>query len=388
DWLAEENFTLQGEGLHYLEIRAIDNLGNTAYENKTYYVDDTPPTSRVDEIIPYEQEEIPFNVTVVEIVDHGAEISGPVGVCKVEVYYSYSENNITWSDWQLYTTFFIPYEQRLAVPNQTFSFNAPEGIAFYRFISIAHDCLGNKETPPYGTYDAECFFNASIFIRFGSPRYGEWISPLTPINISMTKEGNIYYRIYYNGWHPGDGFYLYSGNFTINFSGTCYIEFYGEALAIRNSTVKVDAFPPETFISSEFFVVSPLVIECNAYDNESGLKCVEFYYRYSYDNLTWIDWRVESIDYSLPYTCVFNEIGFYKISTVGIDNVDNYEEIETKAFVRIFNPDFNNDNLINVQDLVIIARNFNGSDAKFDINGDATIDLNDTKPIFEIWHKR
>ncbi|MBC7128620.1 MAG: tandem-95 repeat protein [Thermoplasmatales archaeon] len=384
EWKQEENFKLQGEGIHYLEIRAIDNLGNTAYENETYYVDDSPPSSRVDEIILYEQEEIPFNISIVDIEDDGA------GVCRVEAYYSYSENNITWSEWRLYTTFFIPYEQRYNVSNQTISFDAPEGVAFYRFISIAYDCLENKELPPYyhGTYDAECFFNASIFIRFGMPKYGEWISPFTPINISMKREGNIYYRIYHEGWHPQEGFYLYSGNFTINFSGTSYIEFYGDGLPVRNATVKVDVSAPETFILSEFFVVSPLLIECNAYDNESGLKCVEFYYQYSYDNFTWSDWKLESIDYSMPYTCIFSEIGFYNISTVGIDNVDNFEGSETKASVRIFNPDFNNDGLVNVQDLVIIAKNFDGNEAKFDINGDATVDLNDTRLIFEFWHKR
>ncbi|MBC7129586.1 MAG: hypothetical protein H5T45_07725, partial [Thermoplasmatales archaeon] len=122
---------------------AVDNVGHVEDKQKSkqhIYIDYMPPTSRVADIEPYEQEEIPFNITVVDIIDHGAEVSGPVGVCKVEVYYAYSENNITWSDWQLYATFDIPYEQRLDVPDITLSFNAPEGGGWYRFISIAYDC--------------------------------------------------------------------------------------------------------------------------------------------------------------------------------------------------------------------------------------------------------
>ncbi|MEM2935418.1 MAG: Ig-like domain-containing protein, partial [Candidatus Thermoplasmatota archaeon] len=69
-----EPFTVSA-GMHTIYYYSIDKLGNVETTKSTVvYVDNIPPTSRVDEIIPYEQEEIPFNITVVEIEDHGAEI--------------------------------------------------------------------------------------------------------------------------------------------------------------------------------------------------------------------------------------------------------------------------------------------------------------------------
>ena len=47
-WQNVTNFTLSGEGKHYIEIKAIDNLGNAIYHNKTFYVDITPPETQIN----------------------------------------------------------------------------------------------------------------------------------------------------------------------------------------------------------------------------------------------------------------------------------------------------------------------------------------------------
>ena len=59
------NFTLEGEGKHYLEVKAIDNLGNTAEDNQTYYVDDTPPYTSINLQGTYEDGKYTTDVTVV-----------------------------------------------------------------------------------------------------------------------------------------------------------------------------------------------------------------------------------------------------------------------------------------------------------------------------------
>jgi len=107
------------------------------------FVDDMPPTSKVQNITPYQQENVPFNVTVVD--------------------------NITFGDWTLYATYNVPWADRHNVPNWTLAFDAPEGAGYYHFRSIAYDCVSNMETEPFAwypeDYDARCLVLADLWCR-------------------------------------------------------------------------------------------------------------------------------------------------------------------------------------------------------------------------------
>ncbi|MBC7081429.1 MAG: choice-of-anchor J domain-containing protein [Thermoplasmatales archaeon] len=388
---------------------AVDNVGHVEDKQKSkqhIYIDYMPPTSRVDEIIPYERDEIPFDIDVVDIVDHGSEVSGPVGVCKVEVYYSYSENNITWSDWMLYTTFNIPYEQRLDVPNQTFSFNAPEGGGWYRFISIAYDCLGNEEVPPYehGTYDAECFVALDreppvIAKEYGQPSIeieldgetGHAITSNTMIYLNATDMPEENYvgldKIYWSF----DGTMWYE---TPSFSGARYgsVSFAPEDFGLSEGIVYhlffkasdmrgqmsdemkqkfiIDNSPPETSIVIGNNSTMPFDITINANDEIAGVKLIKLYFRYSSDGSTWTEWQEygsyngSSYTFSFIYKpsefCYYKP-GYYEFYAYAEDNLGNAKGepvAEASCYVPPIKEDFNGDGRVNVIDLYYIISNW------------------------------
>ena len=55
DWIEYSgNFSLSGEGLHYLEYYSVDNAGNVEEtHNQTHYVDDTPPSITIETPSPW-----------------------------------------------------------------------------------------------------------------------------------------------------------------------------------------------------------------------------------------------------------------------------------------------------------------------------------------------
>ncbi|HEC76001.1 MAG TPA: hypothetical protein ENI33_01935, partial [Thermoplasmatales archaeon] len=93
-----------------------------------HYVDDTPPTSTINAIMPYTQTTIPFAIT------YNASDTG-CGLKEVELYFRYSHDNSTWSDW-------LPYAKS---NNGKWIFHAPYAPAYYEFYSVAVDNLGNTE---------------------------------------------------------------------------------------------------------------------------------------------------------------------------------------------------------------------------------------------------
>ncbi|MEA2054493.1 MAG: Ig-like domain-containing protein [Candidatus Thermoplasmatota archaeon] len=407
-------FHFSQECFYELKFWAVDYVGNNCTSKEKYMVDCTPSTSRVDDIIPYEQEDVPFNIAVIDIEDHGCEESGPIGVCKVEVYYLYDADNESWgNDWELcaINDTLITHPDGTA-DNWTLSFTAPEGAGWYRFKSIAYDCLGNEEQPPfyYGTYDAECYLNISLVLTFGEPEYGGWISLHTPVNISIINKDiediiGIYYRIYNNeSWSPlpGDGvgngnnFYLYTGNFTLSGFGCSHgsglIEFYGNGTNVQNASFKLDALPPSTYFDVDvpFLVCESLSAGVYGYDEGAGIAGVEFYYRYSCDNSTWGNWTLAYADSSSPYNFNFSpDVGFYELSIIGIDFLGNNEQRVVKDMVRVFSPDVNGDGRVNILDIVMIASHWqehvDGDEHSLDLNGDSIINMPDLILAGQYW---
>jgi len=105
--------------------------------------DTKSPMSSVNMFTPYgyHLKEIPLEVTV-DAFDVGS------GVKKVSLYYRYSDENITWSDWML-------YGENQTISPYTWQFIAPNGTGYYEFYSQAIDNADNLEAEPLGT-DAIC----------------------------------------------------------------------------------------------------------------------------------------------------------------------------------------------------------------------------------------
>ncbi|MBC7081431.1 MAG: right-handed parallel beta-helix repeat-containing protein [Thermoplasmatales archaeon] len=139
---ASINFTIPEECEHWINITAIDNLGNTAWHNETVYVDNSSPNATVDEITPYCQivnEENPITINVTVIDSPGCA----VGVANVTLYYRFSRYNSSFSPWiELETLNNSPWQ---------WSFNASNGSGYYQFYAVAYDLLGNHEPLPNET---------------------------------------------------------------------------------------------------------------------------------------------------------------------------------------------------------------------------------------------
>lgn len=119
------------ENVYCWRVWSIDNLGNYSLSSwREFTVDQTPPSSSVDTILPYWQRTPEFTIS--------ATASDTLsGVDRVELYYRYSEDNMFWSSW---TWIFTDPD-----PPWSFSFYSPHGEGYYEFFSRAVDQAGNSE---------------------------------------------------------------------------------------------------------------------------------------------------------------------------------------------------------------------------------------------------
>ncbi|MBC7129225.1 MAG: hypothetical protein H5T45_05795, partial [Thermoplasmatales archaeon] len=138
-WAHIGPFCIEEECEHWINITAIDDLGNTAYHNQTVYVDNSPPVADVDEIIPYCQivnETNPLTITATanDLPDCA------VGIANITLYYRFSRYNSTFGEWiSLGTLNSEPWQ---------WSFTAPDGSGYYQFYTVAYDFLGHHEPLP------------------------------------------------------------------------------------------------------------------------------------------------------------------------------------------------------------------------------------------------
>ena len=105
--------------------------------------DTEPPVSQVHTISPYgyHKKNLPLAITATA----SDEVSG---IKEVYLYYRYSSDNSTWTNWQLYG------ESKTLTP-YTWLFSAPNGVGYYEFSSQAIDNADNTQTDPL-TADALC----------------------------------------------------------------------------------------------------------------------------------------------------------------------------------------------------------------------------------------
>jgi PKD repeat protein len=140
-----------------------------------HLVDETPPTSVITPIHPYNQGDIPFPVSAVP-TDIGC------GVLNVSLFYRHSLDNATWTDWMSYAT------------NQDgiWQFHAPVEPAYYQFHAIAIDYLGNEETFDGVEAIAYVDVNNQPLVDFTySPAFPEVGLPIQFTDLSLDSDGEL-----------------------------------------------------------------------------------------------------------------------------------------------------------------------------------------------------
>ena len=369
---------------------SVDNVSHVeADKHKQHlYVDYMSPASRVADIIPYNQTEMIFNITVTNITDYGCNVTGAVGICKVEVYYMYSPDNITWPEnW----TFYAVNESIIQNPDGsykdwTLSFTA-EQAGWYRFISIAYDCVGNKEKPPFahGAYDAECCVMPDTEPPIITKEYGE-------PNIAIEIDGEIVHiitsntKIYLNATDMPEEDYIgidkiywrfnetmawystasYDGSKTANHSFTPSPFGLAEGVLYHLFYKSTDLFQHESeegkqkFVIDDSHPITSIIIEgidslsfenrtfnvtINANDAIAGVKKVILYFRYSQDGNTWTQWiKYDEMEWSLAerqnnrsvtFEFIYNPTngyykpGYYEFYAYAEDYLGNAKDIPT-----------------------------------------------------------
>jgi len=117
--------------------------------------DATPPSSSVNPISPYWQYMCTMTITA-------TSTDSLSGTSKLQLYYRYSSDNSTWSEWRLYGTD--------TSPPWEWTFDFPDGGGYYEFYSIATDNAGNQEEPPV-TADAKAAHSYEYVFNPGKTEY-------------------------------------------------------------------------------------------------------------------------------------------------------------------------------------------------------------------------
>ena len=230
------NFTLQGEGKHYLEYYSIDNARNVEnVTNQTHYVDLSPPVTSLSYGSPYYTNGIEDWITTSTPITLST-VDYPECACGVMVTYY----RINGGDWNLYTHPFTINEE------------CKHTIEFYSV-----DYLGNEEDHHTVTVNVDSS-PPETTLAYGSPYYTngaeEWIatSTLIYLNASDLPEcgcgiNHTYYRIDNGKWIE------YTKPFTIGKECSHIIEYYsvdhlGNIEDRHVIKINVDSSPPRTTI--------------------------------------------------------------------------------------------------------------------------------------------
>lgn len=132
-------------GNHRLYVYGWDNFSNyntTTTLYATVRIDASPPTSSVDEIIPYWHNTAPVTITATASDSESS-------VQDVRLYYSFSADMVSWSGWiTAGTDFTEPWQ---------WYFSFPYNDGYYRFRTIAGDTVGNQESK--SGFDTECGYD-------------------------------------------------------------------------------------------------------------------------------------------------------------------------------------------------------------------------------------
>lgn len=137
-----ENKLTENFSPYYWRVTAIDGAQNKNSSAIYTFRLKVPPSSFIDPISPYWQNQN-FTLTVTASDNDGV-------VENVEFWYRYSSDNVNWGSWILY--------ENDSTPPYSWVFVPPSGVGFYEFYSRAWDDRGNYENAPEQA-DARCGFD-------------------------------------------------------------------------------------------------------------------------------------------------------------------------------------------------------------------------------------
>ena len=175
-------------------------------------------------------------------------------------------------------------------------------------------------------------------------------------------------------------------------------------VVIHNGSVEIISDDTEPPLSSVNLITPykshlrdmPLDITVIATDDESGVKEVSLYYRYSTDNITWRGWMMYGkTQIASPYTWQFtapNGTGYYEFYSQAVDNADNLEPmpVGADATCRIY-PDWdvNMDQNTNILDIITIGQHIGETGEPcwipMDVNCDGVINVLDIILVAQHW---
>ena len=305
------------------------------------------PSSSVDVISPYWKTSSPMTITT-------TANDATSGVKNVTLYYRFSSNNATWSEW-------VSAGVDTASP-WSWGFMFSNGTGFYQFYSIAKDNATNVESAPAGA-DAVCGFDNQVPSSSVSIISSYWKTS-TPqilngtasdIGSSGLKNVALWYRFKatntssWGGWVSSglvdiDPWVAVSWNFPFG-NGTGHYQFYS---ITSDNASNVEGFPggadawcgfdnqaPSSsvnVISGYWNTSSPLIITATTSDSgPSGLKNVTLFYRYRATNLSGWGCNVSfAVDVDLWVSCSWsfafsNGTGHYQFYSIAKDNATNTE---------------------------------------------------------------
>ncbi len=370
----------EGDGYYEFYTIAADEAKNVEKApREPVAVDTVKPESHVHEMEDYWYTEgmLPVEANATDIIpSSGAE---PSGLKNVELHYRYSPDNTTWSSWRLFGTD--------NGPSYGWSFNAPEGDGYYELYTISGDVARNVEnkpvepderigvdtTPPESEVGpVRPYWRDADHVPFkvSARATDNWRRNSTLIVGSGVKSVELQYRYSkdnenWGGWKHyekdnsrSDG---WSWMFDVQADGfdDGYYEFRTVATDIAqnveqppesaDSRAGVDTVKPRSHVDKiERYWWTPdmLPYKITASSEDiippndavpSGSDNVALFYRSSYDNETWTDWKLFGVDHNRPYSFAFDApdgYKFYEVYTIAEDVAGNVEDVPGEADER------------------------------------------------------
>lgn len=301
-------------GVYFYHVWATDAYGSGSVSDTFSFVvtEFDKPTSAVTPLSLWKKT-VPFTIT--------ATAYDNSGVANVTLWFRYSTDGLTWTDWATYGT-------DEAAP-WSWSFTGSDG--YYRFYSIAVDDYGNIEEAP-STYDTSTGIDT--------------VKPVTTIALSGTMGGNGWYTSgvtvslsatdmlsgVESTWYQIDAGYwqLYSTPFMVSSEGQHTVSYYsfdqaGNIEVINSVVLKIDMTAPVTshvlegVIGSEGWYITNVTVTLSASDESSGVDATY----YELNDGGWI-----------LYTGSFDVVtdGEYTLYYYSIDVAGNTETTKQVAF--------------------------------------------------------
>jgi len=224
----------------YLKAESLELAANVAAG-----IDTVPPASNANTVSPYwhNANVIPFEVTATASEQAPANGAVPSGLKQVELFYRYSADNQTWSEWSSY-----------GVNNSApwaWAFDSPRGDGYYEFYTASYDLAGNAEhaseqadaragvdtAPPAtqhelsGTAGSTGWWRSSVTVALTASDATSGVSQ------TLCRIDNGAWQTYASPFAIGDGVH------SVDYRS---VDIAGNEEVAKSFEVKVDSLPPAT----------------------------------------------------------------------------------------------------------------------------------------------